>query len=338
MGVNNNFFRIEKKSRIDTKNFRIKDYCIFYVFGKRISIKIFNLMRLFENKKIASTSKIIRNKKEIDDFIYENMVSFQKAFQYNAVFDTRPDEITFQGICSYCGKEVVFLCEKFPQYSPDIMFSETLKCPQCLLGNRLRAIISVFQKFEKTPQNLKIYLQEYTTNFFLKFEEMLTSNGTNTIIGSEFLGYDKKAGEIIDGIRHENALNLSFHDNELEYIISNDVLEHVPDIDKALSEIVRCLKPGGKLICHIPFSPHLDKTRVRAEIKEGTIIYHEEKEYHGGFSCDDPHGCLAFYNFGIDFFDTLKEAGFKDSYCLGIVDEKYMNIGYEPVFIWIGEK
>lgn len=45
-----------------------------------------------------------------------------------------------------------------------------------------------------------------------------------------------------------NAMDISFPDESFDKVIANHMLYHVPDIDKALCEICRVLKPGGKLI------------------------------------------------------------------------------------------
>ena len=42
-------------------------------------------------------------------------------------------------------------------------------------------------------------------------------------------------------------------DEVFDAVLSADVLEHVPDIDAALRETVRILKPGGKLLATFPF-------------------------------------------------------------------------------------
>jgi ubiquinone/menaquinone biosynthesis C-methylase UbiE len=43
-------------------------------------------------------------------------------------------------------------------------------------------------------------------------------------------------------------------------IICISVLEHVFEYDKAINEIERVLKPGGKLLLTVPFGfPHHDK-------------------------------------------------------------------------------
>lgn len=42
-----------------------------------------------------------------------------------------------------------------------------------------------------------------------------------------------------------DATNIQFDDNSFDAVIANHMLHHVPDIEKAISEIRRVLKPGG---------------------------------------------------------------------------------------------
>lgn len=44
-----------------------------------------------------------------------------------------------------------------------------------------------------------------------------------------------------------NAENIPFDDNSFDAIIANHMIYHIQDKDKALSEMIRVLKPGGKL-------------------------------------------------------------------------------------------
>jgi SAM-dependent methyltransferase len=46
---------------------------------------------------------------------------------------------------------------------------------------------------------------------------------------------------------------LPFPENLFDTIVSIDVLEHIPDPDKLVSELYRVLKPGGKIILSTPF-------------------------------------------------------------------------------------
>jgi ubiquinone/menaquinone biosynthesis C-methylase UbiE len=49
-----------------------------------------------------------------------------------------------------------------------------------------------------------------------------------------------------------SATELPFPNKSFKTVISNCVLEHIPDIDAALSEIQRVLKPGGRLMITVP--------------------------------------------------------------------------------------
>jgi ubiquinone/menaquinone biosynthesis C-methylase UbiE len=49
-----------------------------------------------------------------------------------------------------------------------------------------------------------------------------------------------------------SATEIPFKDKSFKTVISNCVLEHIPDIDGALSEIHRVLKPKGRLMITVP--------------------------------------------------------------------------------------
>jgi SAM-dependent methyltransferase len=50
-----------------------------------------------------------------------------------------------------------------------------------------------------------------------------------------------------------DAQQLPFKDNSFDTIITIDVLEHIPNPEKAVKEYFRVLKPGGKIILSTPF-------------------------------------------------------------------------------------
>lgn len=49
-----------------------------------------------------------------------------------------------------------------------------------------------------------------------------------------------------------SILELPFADNTFDYVISSDVIEHTPDPLKGTNELIRVLKPGGKLCITVP--------------------------------------------------------------------------------------
>jgi SAM-dependent methyltransferase len=54
-----------------------------------------------------------------------------------------------------------------------------------------------------------------------------------------------------------DAMRLPLASNRFDVLVSMDVLEHLPDDCKALSEFYRVLKPGGRLFATVPAYPHL---------------------------------------------------------------------------------
>ena len=59
--------------------------------------------------------------------------------------------------------------------------------------------------------------------------------------------YDQFAGAV-----NANALDLPFPDESFDRIIISEVLEHIWDCERVVSEIVRVLRPGGRLAATVP--------------------------------------------------------------------------------------
>ena len=98
-----------------------------------------------------------------------------------------------------------------------------------------------------------------------------------------------------DGARCEDITNLTFADDSVDVMISSEVLEHVPDLDAAMRETERVLKPGGY---HVFTVPPRSRTRRRAVLRDGVVQHLIEPEYHS-----DPiarSGILAYWDVGIE--------------------------------------
>ncbi|SNS40322.1 Methyltransferase domain-containing protein [Geodermatophilus saharensis] len=72
----------------------------------------------------------------------------------------------------------------------------------------------------------------------------------------QWLGAIAEAGEAPAGARYEvvrgDLLHLPFPDGSVDRVIASEVLEHVPDDARAMAEIVRVLKPGGRVAVTVP--------------------------------------------------------------------------------------
>lgn len=100
-------------------------------------------------------------------------------------------------------------------------------------------------------------------------------------------------------VHNMNVLSLSFPDGTFDLIICNHVLEHIEDDRKAMRELFRVLKKGGKGILQVPMSKLIDKTLEDATIKTPN----ERLQIYG----QTDH--LRLY--GLDYKDRLEECGFR---------------------------
>jgi ubiquinone/menaquinone biosynthesis C-methylase UbiE len=69
---------------------------------------------------------------------------------------------------------------------------------------------------------------------------------TKARVELEKLGYNKVTLEVGD------ATQLHYTDSKFDKVLCSEVIEHIPDTDKALSEIYRVLKPNGILVLSTP--------------------------------------------------------------------------------------
>lgn len=125
---------------------------------------------------------------------------------------------------------------------------------------------------------------------------------------SQFLeGVDP--GQTVDGVRCEDLRRLSFRDDSLDLLITQDVLEHVMDPSKVFAEIRRVLKPDGVHLATFPWNPQLPRTRHRAELDaSGALVHLETPEYHGSPVGDGRS--LVTVDWGADLHTLVDDAGF----------------------------
>mgnify|MGYP000951185984 CR=1 FL=1 len=66
--------------------------------------------------------------------------------------------------------------------------------------------------------------------------------------------------------------NLPFKDNQYDVILCNHVLEHIPDDTKAMQELYRVLKPGGRVIMVEPGITPISKLIYKMGHEEPVIM------------------------------------------------------------------
>lgn len=110
-------------------------------------------------------------------------------------------------------------------------------------------------------------------------------------------------------IPSEDLLQLSYANARFDLVITSETLEHVPDVDRALAEIRRVLKPGGAHIFTVPIIEERPHTRQRARLGGDGWIHDLPPSYHGALNARRVD-MLVVYEFGADFAERVRSAGF----------------------------
>jgi len=240
---------------------------------------------------------------------------------------------TVDGFCAVCSKEARFEIDYRYAYEVEGVLTpnwrEGLACPGCGLNNRMRATAHLVTSVLQPSPSSRFYLTERLTPVY----EWVEKNFDH-IVGSEFIGDSIPWGSSnAQGIRNEDLTKLSFDSESFDFVISLDVIEHVPRFERAFAELWRVLAPGGTLLFSVPFRMDLDKNLIRARVTDtGEIEHLLPPEYHG-----DPlnaEGCLSFYHFGWELLEQVQAAGFGKPSGLIFWSKHYGYLGPEyPLFI-----
>ena len=239
--------------------------------------------------------------------VYERIQQIEDNLSNN-----KKKEFKVKGFSYPAQKEVDFLVDYLYSDNIHINWRERVVCPITQLNNRLRAAVH-FIEFELNPNtNNLIYLSEQVTPLYRYLKKKYKN-----LIGSEYLATNLNSGFVNkNGLRHEDATQLSFKNESLDFYLSFDCLEHIPDYKKAFQESYRVLKNGGMLYFTAPFAHHSHNNVIRATVNnDGTINHIMPPEFHGD-PVNASNGILCYTYFGWEMFDQLKEIGFKDAYAI----------------------
>ncbi len=81
-------------------------------------------------------------------------------------------------------------------------------------------------------------------------------NGDELADVLEIFGAMREQGEVPVGaeadIKQGDALAMPFADEEFDRVVASEVLEHIPDDETAIAELVRVLRPGGTIAVTVP--------------------------------------------------------------------------------------
>jgi predicted SAM-dependent methyltransferase len=127
------------------------------------------------------------------------------------------------------------------------------------------------------------------------YEILIKAKNIKYIPGDKMVnGYSNQKG-----IQKIDLTNLEFEDSSFDCIVSNHVLEHIPEDRKAMSEMFRVLKVGGVAVITVPINESLSET-----YEDSTIVTPKDRKKHFG-----QWDHMRWYS--TDIKERLEEAGFR---------------------------
>ena len=276
------------------------------LFGNSVSTKP-NSLDIEILRPIAS----VTNQNDFNLALANEVITKIAVLEKSYVDQSKNQFFTVNGFCVPCNVEVPFIVDMKSGghltesgWKPN--WRERLECPLCAMNNRQRLVATLVKQELQNTSGKQVYMMEQVTPIY----RWVTSEFTNhQVFGSEYLGYEYEGGTSTNGIRHEDVEHLSFADEAIDLIVSNDVFEHVPHPELAFAECARILKPGGLMLASIPFHAGNESTVVRSELAENGVTHFLPPLYHGNPISQD--GSLVFTDFGWDIMESLNLAGFK---------------------------
>lgn len=168
-------------------------------------------------------------------------------------------------------------------------------CTACGSIPRQRHVQTVLEEFVPGWTSLEIHESSPSNDFIGRWCTRYSS--------SQYLPH-VPFGQIADGMRSENIEALTFADESIDVFVTQDVLEHVFDPERAVQEIHRVLRPGGVHIFTTPKHRTIGPSVRRASLSASGAIEHLLPEtYHGNPVGDNK--ALVTWDFGDDFDDLL---------------------------------
>lgn len=166
--------------------------------------------------------------------------------------------------CVACGKR------GFISFKPTAFMTRCLRCHNSGINLSLIPIINELKETRAIESVWEMSTYGATLNYLNRhFKSVHTS---------EYIDPDR-LGETIGGIRNEDVQDLSFDDESLDLITSNQVFEHVPDDIQGYKECYRVLRPGGSLVFSVPLK-NIPETLQRAKVNGSEVEHILPPEYH----------------------------------------------------------
>jgi SAM-dependent methyltransferase len=211
----------------------------------------------------------------------------------------RSDEIE----CNICGWRGANF---YPNVGNGYYEVETI-CPCCLCQDRHRSLAVILDRDTDLFEPKSTVVEVAPIRGFQQY--CLNLKGNQNYISFDIARFAMERGDITE---------MRFANDSTDYFLCCHVLEHVPEDSKALREIHRILRPGGRAILQVPLDSEAEKT----------------VEY----AAPDLRETGHVRSYGKDFVKKITAHGFKVT-CVSVLDcltqhqiERY-GLSTEPIFM-----
>lgn len=244
--------------------------------------------------------------------------------RYSAMNAPAPFFLKIDGHCPICEKDTSFVAKSS-------WLRGSLFCTTCENGStpRERAFALVLDEVapywrsadmhESSPMNRGISAKMHKQ--------------ASKLVRSQYYP-DIPFGTIHEGFRNEDIQDMTFPDRSFDLFVSLDVMEHIPNPEKAFAEIHRTLRPGGLMISTFPVRKD-QVTGMQRRVTynaDGTVTHLKKPEYHGNPVSDD--GSLVTVDYGYDIHQLIAKWAPFDVRVYRFCDERHGILGeYTDVFV-----
>jgi SAM-dependent methyltransferase len=201
---------------------------------------------------------------------------------------------SWMGFCPICQQNTRFTAR-------NTWFRDALLCETCDGGSipRERALMLTIRQLLPHYADLAIH------------ESSPVHRGVSRLLATEAPGYvatqffpGVPPGTMHNGVRCEDLERQTFPSESFDFVVTQDVMEHVFHPENAYSEIYRTLRPGGYHIHTTPIYKSNVETQQKARLSSnGSIEYLAEPEYHGNPLTEQ--GSLVTFHYGYDLADLI---------------------------------
>ncbi len=209
------------------------------------------------------------------------------------------------GYCTVCGRFTLFL-------NVSEILRESLRCLWCGAISRNRHVAKVLSLLLGAQDRSSLRHAVSTCAASRRIYEAQASGPIHAVLRrlpgyvcSEYLPDVAPGQRNAAGVRCEDLQALTFPDDTFDFVITQDVLEHVRDPEAAWREIHRVLRPGGAHVFTVPYDRNRPSIR-RIELVEGREVERLPRLYH----CDGIRDGLVYTEFGNDLPAELERLGF----------------------------